>query len=53
MPKSIRTKEYQDFAKQLKRARLEAGLTQVEVAKKLEQRGGKPPRFPVRVEEKA
>ena len=35
MVKSIRTKEYQDFTKKLKKARLEAGLTQVEVAKKL------------------
>jgi len=35
MSKSIRTKEYQDFAERLKKARLEAGLTQVEAAKKL------------------
>ena len=35
MGKSIRTKEYQDFATKLKRARQEAGLTQVQVAKKL------------------
>lgn len=35
MPKSIRTKEYQDFAERLRKARLEAGLTQVETAKKL------------------
>ncbi|MEK7555306.1 MAG: helix-turn-helix transcriptional regulator [Patescibacteria group bacterium] len=35
MGRSIRTKEYQDFAKRLRKARLEAGLTQVKVAKKL------------------
>ena len=35
MGKSIRTKEYQSFAVKLKRARLEAGLTQVQVSKKL------------------
>ncbi|MCI0566068.1 helix-turn-helix domain-containing protein [bacterium] len=35
MGRSIRTKEYQDFAEKLKKARLEAGLTQVEVAKRL------------------
>lgn len=35
MPKSIRTKEYQDFAERLKKARMEANLTQVEAAKKL------------------
>ena len=35
MGRSIRTKEYQDFALKLKKARLEAGLTQVEAAKKL------------------
>lgn len=35
MGKSIRTREYQDFANRLKKARLEAGLTQVEAAKKL------------------
>jgi len=35
MGRSIRTKEYQDFAEKLKKARLEAGLTQVEAAKKL------------------
>ena len=35
MVKSIRTKEYQDFTEKLKKARIEAGLTQVEVAKKL------------------
>lgn len=35
MVKSIRTKEYQNFTEKLKKARLEAGLTQVEVAKKL------------------
>ncbi|OHA95770.1 MAG: hypothetical protein A3C63_02070 [Candidatus Zambryskibacteria bacterium RIFCSPHIGHO2_02_FULL_39_82] len=35
MGRSIRTKEYQDFALKLKNARLEASLTQVEAAKKL------------------
>jgi len=35
MGKSIRTKEYQDFAQKLKKARLQAGLTQVQVSKKL------------------
>ncbi len=35
MGKSIRTKEYQDFAERLRKARIEAGLTQVETAKKL------------------
>ena len=35
MGRSIRTKEYKDFALKLKNARLEAGLTQVEAAKKL------------------
>lgn len=35
MGRSIRTKEYQDFAQKLKNARLEAGLTQVETAKKM------------------
>lgn len=35
MGKSIRTREYQSFAVKLKRARLEAGLTQVQVSKKL------------------
>ena len=35
MGRSIRTKEYQDFALKLKNARLEAGFTQVEAAKKL------------------
>ena len=35
MGRSIRTKEYQDFAEKLKKARLEACLTQVEAAKKL------------------
>ena len=35
MGKSIRTKEYQDFAERLKKARLGAGLTQVGAAKKL------------------
>ena len=35
MVKSIRTKEYVYFVERLKKARLEAGLTQVQVAKKL------------------
>jgi len=35
MGKSIRTKEYRNFAERLKKARLQAGLTQVEVSKKL------------------
>ncbi len=35
MGRSIRTKEYQDFAERLKKARAEAGFTQVEAAKKL------------------
>ena len=35
MDKSIHTKEYAEFVKRLKQARLEAGLTQAEVAKKL------------------
>ena len=35
MSKSIRTKEYQSFAKKLKKARQHAGLTQVQVSKKL------------------
>jgi transcriptional regulator with XRE-family HTH domain len=35
MGRSIRTKEFQDFAERLKKARIEAGLTQVEAAKKL------------------
>ena len=35
MGRSIRTKEYKDFALKLKNARLKAGLSQVEVAKKL------------------
>lgn len=35
MGRSIRTKEYQDFAEKLRKARLDAGLTQVEAAKKL------------------
>ena len=35
MPKSIYTKEYQKVIKRLKKARLEAGLKQTEVAKKL------------------
>ena len=35
MVKSIQTKEYAVFVKHLRQARLEAGLTQVQVAKKL------------------
>lgn len=35
MVKSIQTKEYAYFVERLKQARLESGLTQVQVAKKL------------------
>ena len=35
MVKSIQTKEYAYFVQKLRKARMEAGLTQVEVAKKL------------------
>ena len=35
MVKSIRTKEHAHFIELLRKARMEAGLTQVEVAKKL------------------
>ena len=35
MIKSIHTKEYADFVKKLRKARMEMGLTQVQVAKKL------------------
>ncbi len=35
MVKSIQTKEYAYFVERLRQARLEAGLTQVQVAKKL------------------
>ena len=35
MGKSIRTKEYQNFAQKLKKARQQAGFTQVQVSKKL------------------
>lgn len=35
MVKSIQTKEYAYFVERLKQARLEAGLTQVQVSKKL------------------
>ncbi len=35
MIKSAQTKEYADFALRLRRARLDAGLTQIQVAKKL------------------
>jgi len=36
MVKSIQTKEYAYFIERLRKARIEAGLTQVEVAKKLD-----------------
>ncbi len=36
MSKSIHTKEYAIFVERLKKARLDAGLTQVQVAKKLD-----------------
>jgi transcriptional regulator with XRE-family HTH domain len=35
MTKSIQTKEYAYFVERLRKARLEAGLTQVEAAKKI------------------
>ncbi len=35
MTKSIRTKEYSIFVKNLRKAREEAGLTQVDIAKKI------------------
>lgn len=35
MDKTIRTKEYARFIEKLRKARLEAGLKQIEVAKKL------------------
>lgn len=35
MGKSIHTKEYKIFVERLKKARLEAGLTQIQAAKKL------------------
>ena len=35
MEKSIRTKEYRYFIEKLKKARIQAGLTQVEVSKKI------------------
>lgn len=35
MVKSIQTKEYAYFVERLKKARLEAGLTQVQIAKKI------------------
>lgn len=35
MNKSIRTKEYSDFVEKLREARIDAELTQVQVAKKL------------------
>ncbi len=37
MKNSIYTKEYQAFLKRLKQARLDAGLTQADVAKQLQQ----------------
>jgi transcriptional regulator with XRE-family HTH domain len=35
MTKSIQTKEYAYFVERLRKARLEAGLTQIDVAKKI------------------
>jgi transcriptional regulator with XRE-family HTH domain len=35
MTKSIQTKEYAYFVERLRKARIEAGLTQIEVAKKI------------------
>jgi transcriptional regulator with XRE-family HTH domain len=35
MTKSIQTKEYARFVERMKKARIEAGLTQIEVAKKI------------------
>lgn len=35
MPDTIRTKEYGDFVGKLRKARIEAGLRQIDVAKKL------------------
>lgn len=35
MPKSIQTKEYAYLVERMRKARIEAGLTQVEVAKKI------------------
>jgi len=35
MTKSIQTKEYAYFVERLRKARMEAGLTQIEVAKKI------------------
>jgi transcriptional regulator with XRE-family HTH domain len=46
MPKSIYSKEYRKAVEQLKKARQDAGLKQVEVAKKL----GKPQSFVSKVE---
>lgn len=46
MPKSIYSKEYKKSVERLKTARLEAGLKQVDVAKKL----GKPQSFVSKVE---
>jgi transcriptional regulator with XRE-family HTH domain len=46
MPKSIYTKEYKKVIERLKKARLEAGLKQTEVAKKF----GKPQSFISKVE---
>lgn len=36
MTRSIRTKEYASFVERLRQARLDAGLTQAEVAKKID-----------------
>ena len=47
MPKSIYSKEYKKSVERLKMARLESGLKQVEVAKKL----GKPQSFVSKVEQ--
>ncbi|MCD6402500.1 helix-turn-helix transcriptional regulator [bacterium] len=46
MAKSIYTKEYRKVIKRLKKARLEAGLRQIEVAKKL----GKPQSYISKIE---
>ncbi|MCD6282162.1 helix-turn-helix transcriptional regulator [bacterium] len=46
MPKSVFSKDYQIAIKRLKEARLEAGLTQAEVAKKI----GKPQSYISKIE---
>jgi len=46
MPKSIYTKEYKRVIERLKKARLEAGLKQIEVARKL----GKPQSYISKIE---